>query len=232
MRTKMRTVRASAWILVGLVWVALQGCAQVSAVKAPFTDLVIDKSPPANITCKGFGDINNDGKLDVVVASATGGGMYWYENPGGSGAATWIKHTIFASGSWTTDMQVADVDGDGWPDIIIPKPTLPGSAGDDVFWYRNPGKTGGDWVEHHIGSTGRSSGAHDVEVGDFNKDGKIDVAVNAGLFIQNNPDSWTFVDIGRGGQEGTGIGNILGDGYLDVVGPGEKGSVVWFENPQ
>ena len=83
------------------------------------------------------------------------------------------------------------------------------SVGLATHWYKNPGDTGGDWIEYHIGLTGRGNGAHDVEVGDFNKDGKIDVAVNAGLFIQNNPGSWTFVDIGRDTEEGTGVGNCF-----------------------
>jgi FG-GAP-like repeat len=48
-----------------------------------------------------------------------------------------------------------------------------------VYWYQNPGNSGGNWIEHHIGLTGRGNGAHDVEVGDFNKDGKIDVAVSS-----------------------------------------------------
>lgn len=232
MKTKRTAIKTIVSISIGLACFVSQGYAQASTMNVPFTDLILDGSPPANIHCKALGDINNDGRLDVVVASSAGEGMYWYANPGGDGSATWTKHTIFASGSWTTDMQVADVDGDGWPDIITAKDTDGDGKGDDVYWYKNPGNTGGDWIEYHIGFTGRGNGAHDVEVGDFNKDGKIDVAVNAGLFIQNNPDSWTFVDIGRGIEEGTGVGNILGDGYPDVVAPGANGSVIWYENPQ
>ena len=207
MKTKRTAIKTIVSISIGLACFVSQGYAQASTMNVPFTDLILDGSPPANIHCKALGDINNDGRLDVVVASSAGEGMYWYANPGGDGSATWTKHTIFASGSWTTDMQVADVDGDGWPDIITAKDTDGDGKGDDVYWYKNPGNTGGDWIEYHIGFTGRGNGAHDVEVGDFNKDGKIDVAVNAGLFIQNNPDSWTFVDIGRGTEEGTGVGN-------------------------
>jgi hypothetical protein len=170
--------------------------------------------------------------MDVVVADSAGGGMYWYENPGGNGSSTWVKHTIFSTGSWSTDMQVADVDGDGYPDIIVPKSSSGVGNGNQVYWYQNPGASGGAWIEHYIGYSGFSNGAHDVEVGDFNNDGQIDVAVNGGLFIQNSPTSWTFVNIGRGGQEGTGVGSILGDEYPDIVAPGPGGSVIWFENPQ
>jgi FG-GAP-like repeat len=199
----------------------------------PFTDLVIDNAPPLNLPNKAIGDINKDGLIDVVVAESciTGGGMFWYQNPGSNGSGTWIKHRIF-SGSWSTDMQVADIDGDGYPDIITAKNNGGCGNGNEVYWYQNPGASGGAWIEHDIGWSGFSNGAHDIEVGDFNKDGKIDVAVNGGLFIQNSPTSWTFVNIGRGGQEGTGVGSIIGDGYPDIIGPGPNGSVIWFENPQ
>jgi hypothetical protein len=204
-----------------------------SVINVPFTDLVIDNAPPLNLPNKALGDINKDGRMDVVVAEScvTGGGMYWYENPGNNGSSTWIKHRIF-TGSWSTDMQVADVDGDGYPDIITAKASNGCGNGEQVYWYQNPGASGGAWIEHYIGYSGISGGAHDIEISDFNKDGKIDVAVNGGLFIQNNPTSWTFVNIGRGSQEGTGIGSVIGDGYPDIVAPGSGGSVIWFENPQ
>src|SRR6516165_4862168 len=122
-KTKRTAIKTIVSISIGLACLVLQRDAQASTTIVPFTDLVLDGSPPANIHCKALGDINNDGRLDVVVASSAGDGMYWYENPGGDGSATSTKHTIFASGSWTTDMQVADVDGDGWPDIITAKDT-------------------------------------------------------------------------------------------------------------
>jgi hypothetical protein len=56
-------------------------------INVPFTDLVIDNVPPLNLPNKALGDINKDGRMDVVAAESciTGGGMYWYENPGNNG---------------------------------------------------------------------------------------------------------------------------------------------------
>src|SRR5262249_25644587 len=44
-------------------------------------------------------------------------------------------------------------------------------------------------------------------------------------------DEWTFVDIGRGGEEGTALADVDGDSYLDVICPGPSSSVVWYKNP-
>jgi hypothetical protein len=76
-----------------------------------FRHVLIDKDNPANPHCKAAGDLDGDGYPDLLAASASGGGLYWYRYPG------WTKHKI-ADGSFTTDMAVADIDGDGEPDII------------------------------------------------------------------------------------------------------------------
>jgi len=193
----------------------------------PFTDVVIDSNNPTNPHCKTLGDINGDGHLDAIVASSAGGGMYWYEYP------LWTKHAIRSNGSWSTDMQAGDINLDGHVDVIVPQDTDGDGKGDTMYWFENPGGNGtGTWNEHLIGYSGRSNGAHDVEIGDINNDGKLDVAGNGGLFLQGaTPDQWTFVDIGRGGEEGTSLADVDGDGYLDVICPGPSGSVVWYKNP-
>ena len=119
----------------------------------PFTGSIVDSNNPRNPHCKALRDINGDGQRDIVVASASGGGMYWYEYP------RWTKHAIRASGSWTTDMQTADIDKDGDFDLVIPD-----AAG--IKWYRNPRpagnpRTGSLWTEFNIGSAGANN--HDVE---------------------------------------------------------------------
>jgi len=188
----------------------------------PFVYDVIDYSPPLQSHCKAVGDIDGDGFPDALVASAQAGyGFYWYRYP------DWNKYTIVPPGTgFTTDMQVGDVDGDGDLDAIIPKGW---DKGQSVFWYENPRPSGDPatdtWIEHSIGA----APAHDVEVGDINNDGKLDVVVRDGrttVFIQNTPTSWTRNEISTRPIEGTALGDIDNDGDLDIAING-----YWLENP-
>jgi FG-GAP-like repeat len=182
----------------------------------PFRHIVIDRDPPTYPHCKTVGDINGDGFVDVLAASAYGQGLYWYAYP------NWTKHRI-AGGSFTTDMQVGDVDKDGDLDVIIPR------VGTGLVWFENPRPQGSPatatWRMHRIDK----EGAHDVEVGDIDGDGRLDIVVRYGrtrVFLQNNPDSWRKIPIPTGGRGGTALGDLDNDGDLDIAQNG-----YWLETP-
>lgn len=177
-----------------------------------FQNQLIDGANPANPHCKALGDFDGDGQLDAVVASSAGDGMYWYEYP------SWTKHTIRASGSWTTDMQAGDLDGDGDLDVVIPDASA-------VKWYENP-RPGGDprtdpWTEHTVGAAGADN--HDVEIVDIEPDGDLDVVTRrkggGGTYLwrQTPAGTWDQVTITTASGEGTGIGDLDGDGDPDVA---------------
>jgi len=183
----------------------------------PFRYIVIDRDYPAYPHCKTVGDIDGDGFVDVLAASAHGQGLYWYAWP------NWTKHRI-ADGSFTTDMQVGDVDNDGDPDVIIPL------GGTGLVWFENPRPQGNPavmaaWKVHRIDE----EGAHDLEVGDVDGDGRIDIVVRHGrtrVFLQNSPHSWRKISIPTGGRGGTALGDLDGDGDLDIAQDG-----YWLETP-
>ncbi|MEM7081628.1 MAG: FG-GAP-like repeat-containing protein [Pseudomonadota bacterium] len=94
---------------------------------------------------------------------------------------------VFAKNSIDTDRapwgkNLADVDGDGELDIL----TGGGLLGSDVYWYRSP-----NWERFQIGSVG---GGDDLQAGDINGDGAIDIVVN------RDPIAWYENPVGSGGN--------------------------------
>jgi hypothetical protein len=85
-------------------------------------------------------DINKDGKLDIIV------GDVWYEAP------DWKMHVIRKDRAFDPAVYsesfcvfVEDLNGDGWPDVIVvPFP------GNPIYWYENPQGRDEPWKEHLI----------------------------------------------------------------------------------
>jgi len=195
-----------------LVAMAAVGISPAASQSLIFEHQIIDPANPSNPHCKTLGDIDGDGLLDALAASSSGDGMFWYEYP------NWTKHSIRASGSWTTDMQTGDIDDDGDPDVIIPN-----SSG--LQWYENPRPAGDPrtdpWIEHLIGAQGANH--HDVEVADIEGDGDFDVVSrtksggDSFLWRQESPLSWTRIALTLADGEGTALGDLDGDDDIDVA---------------
>lgn len=92
-------------------------------------------------------DVNHDGKLDVIYGQGHGYGLYWLEQAGTPDHPTWIRHTIDESFSQSHALLLADIDGDGTPELITGK-RYRGHGGDDpgsydpvvVYAYKLPTK--------------------------------------------------------------------------------------------
>lgn len=91
-------------------------------------------------------DVNHDGKLDLVYGQGHGYGLYWLEQAGTPAHRTWIRHTIDESFSQSHALLLADIDGDGKPELITGK-RYRGHSGADpgsydpvvVYAYKFPG---------------------------------------------------------------------------------------------
>jgi hypothetical protein len=80
-----------------------------------------------------------------------------------------------------------------------------------------------NWLQHVIGTHG--SIAHDVEVADVNRDGRLDVVTSGfghtHLWLQSSPTSWTDRDLTAmpGATEGVFFADIDRDGRVDIATP-------------
>ena len=126
-------------------------------------------------------DLNGDGLNDVISASAHDYGMWWHEQgKDAQGNATWTHHEIDKSFSQSHGLALADINGDGNPDLITGKRYFAHNGKDPgefepavINWYEyKPGKVP-QWIKHEIDNDS-GVGLH-VSVDDINGDGLPDI---------------------------------------------------------
>jgi len=207
----------------------------------------------------GAGDINGDGRIDVITPKG------WYEQPAEGEA--WKFHPEFDLGTASVLIPGRDVDGDGLTDVVWGM-----GHGFGLHWLRQSRGADGSrsWKKELIDDTfsqvhtvvfadldgegepelvtGKRVYAHEVEPGDvaapevlaFRYDrgaGRWSKqTIYRGSPAENAPpqakDRWALKDFPRG-TAGTGLQmaarDLDGDGDIDLVCPGKSGLYV-FEN--
>ncbi len=135
-------------------------------------------------------DLNQDGRNDVISSSAHQYGIWWHEQVlQADGSIQFKQHRIDSSFSQSHALMLADINGDGHPDLITGKRYYAHNGGDpgaedpaELNWYAyHPGKTP-TWTKHSI-DTNSGSGLN-IVVQDMDKDGRPDIVVanKKGLF--------------------------------------------------
>ena len=74
-------------------------------------------------------DVNADGFMDVLGAANTDDDITWWENIDGSGA-TWTEHIVDGDFAGSRSVHSADVNGDGYMDVLGAAVTA-----DDITWW-------------------------------------------------------------------------------------------------
>lgn len=236
-------IPALATVTLGLVLLVPAGADPgVAAEKISWKKTVLDK------TFWGEGvaiaDVNKDGKIDVLV------GDVWYEAP------DWKRHEIRPCPKEGYDPKIysksfccwaEDLNGDGYPDlIVVPFPGAP------MYWYENPRGKEGHWKEHLLWHSSCNETPQYVDLfqkgkrvlimgfqpKDKNPDGNQGQMayftpakdpnavwemhpISAPSPDEKNPVPGTFRF-----SHGLGVGDVNGDGRLDVICTGG-----WWEQP-
>jgi hypothetical protein len=116
------------------------------------------------------GDLNGNGRLDIVLSPAEGSGrLSWFEAPDQPAAPDWREHAIEPHLDHAHGLGIADMDGDGCPDIAVAKmhqATPPQEV--SIYYNRDHGRS---WVKQAIAS----SGSHNIVLVDIGGNGRIDV---------------------------------------------------------
>jgi len=217
------------------VLLAVFSCAMTNAAETIFVPVKIDgpEHNPANSTywfgpfceCASVLDVDGDGDLDIAC------GRNWYEAP------NWVRHADFRDGAETNGPETddnsefaMDVNFDGRTDVV--------SSGwmfmKGAFWYENPGRKDVVWKSTRIHMALNMEG---VIHGDIDGDGDEDVLCNHWSLVKGQGMTWLehinrepwFIEhvVGTDGDvHGNGLGDIDGDGRMDIVTP-----VGWYEQP-
>ena len=196
-----------------------------------------------------IGDINKDGKMDIVA------GYVWYEAP------EWKMHSLLAeakeykvpgySNSFCTFVE--DLNGDGWQDVIVVDfPSTP------TWWFENPKGKSGPWKKNTLTSVTNNESPQLVDV---DGDGITEFVCASGpttatsdgpdrvmTFMSRQKDPtkpWLIHPISEKAapyttkySHGLGIGDIDGDGLKDILvpagwwkAPKDRKSGKWAWNP-
>lgn len=196
--------------------------------------------------CLITGDVNRDGRLDLIANSGRGpeqtsvpNSLTWLEVPENPrDSKPWKRH-VFADrdapgGSHYTG--IADVNGDGLPDICCGAKGGPGFDGGEWFawWEQLPEQTE-PWKKHLLAT--RQPGATNIQPCDVNRDGEMDFVATRGhgqgvLWFRGPEFTMIEIDSEIVGPHCLVTVDLDEDGDLDIATCGKEpdGEAVWYAN--
>ena len=182
----------------------------------------------------GFGDWDGDGDMDLAAGRRPPGGEYEpkimvvFENPG-DGSGNWAATEIGTSVNPIDRVEIADLNGDGRPDVIGTEERYPGEEPDGNFWWwEQPADgTAGEWTRHRITT---QYSMNNLDLTDFDGDGDMDLLTNEHkgpklelqLWLNDGAGNFTkhVLDTGKENHLGTMFADLDRDGDLDIFGGG------------
>jgi VCBS repeat protein len=183
-----------------------------------------------------FADMNSDRHLDIVFYS-TGTLFTAFGNGSGQFENVVLSRLSFADVSWVKGATVADINGDGHPDIVFTDdPMVMLGVGDGTFTEANNNLLVGT----------------DCHLADFDKDGHLDLFCARLGDSGQGTSSGNLLEIHHGNPDGTftiapvyskshsyadfispfAARDLNGDGYPDILALSADGLVIFFGKPR
>jgi hypothetical protein len=200
--------------------VSAAGSAPMAAAQVTFVRRSLETLGETNTGYVALADLDRDGATDIVS------GLQWFRGP------LWASHRVYPP-DVSSNIDIGktvphDVDGDGDLDLIANR------RPQELFWLENAGPPYvGTWQKHHI--THSVKYPELLEPVDIDGDGREEIvgsddAEGYGLRVYEVPSdprdavAWSWQTVHSAPLHGLGIGDLNGDGRLDIVS-----DFVWFE---
>ena len=185
-------------------------------------------------------DLDQDGDLEVLVASHFDDKFSWFDNLDGQGNFG-VENVLEGSsrlGDGAIDIETGDIDADGKLDIVVG-----GAHSDTIAWYRNLGVVFGKLsFASPVEIYNKADYVESIQLADMDNDGDLDVVATS---YYDNTVAWHRFDSDTKSFEATRIvastadsGPVFGspvdfdqDGDQDIlVAAWGGGKITWLEN--
>lgn len=207
---------------------------------AAFSVQMNDPAEFCNTTDVKVGDLDGDGKNDIVTANYNCSKVGVCRNLSTPGLLSFGTYFTFTSSGQTHGVAIGDLNNDGKPEIVAVNRSVSTSH---IFQNQNSGALS---AASFMSPVNIGSGASTVLIQDVNGDGKPDILCSNGggvsIYSNSNATGATITGASFGAATGVAlscggtarmfdIGDVDGDGYLDMVSgrdanyPNAKGEI-------